>query len=123
MTKASKFISLLREVISSEVRKAVKQELAPIKKALLEQAAATPPPLAKPKLKPNRPAPKREVPLVQFDGPLKSLLEATAAEMAANPIDDDLEEDQPLGSPSVMTEDAFVRDYSKVLESSYRRGS
>ena len=127
--KGSEFINLLRKVIREEVRTVVKEELKALKPLLMEaekqkqivtkKAAIT--------------KPQRTQPLVQFDGPLKSILEETARSMQQG----SQEEEWPEMNMGMMTsEDAqgfagnssmravmsgdptsmFIKDYSQVLK-------
>lgn len=127
--KGSEFINLMRKVIREEVRTVVKEELKALKPLLMEKQQPT---VTK---KPTTPAarPQRTQPLVQFDGPLKSILEETARSMQQAPQ----EEEWPEMNMGMMTsEDApsfagnsnmraamsndptavFIKDYSQVLK-------
>ena len=125
--KGSEFINLMRKVIREEVRAVVKEELKAFKPLLMETEKQKP--VVK---KPAAPItkPHRTQPLVQFDGPLKSILEETARSMQQAPQEEWSEmgmmtsEDAPgftsngnlraamSGDPTAM----FVKDYSAVLK-------
>jgi hypothetical protein len=113
--KLSQFKSMLRELISEEVTKAVKREL----KTLTEQKVINNkiPAKAKPY------AQQRTTPLVTLDepfrtvgGPIGDLLQETAASMQG--FGDEMEEanpDFPMGGAGT---DIFIKDYSEVLKKS-----
>ena len=129
--KGSEFINLMRKVIREEVRTVVREELKAIKPLLMEKQQQTV--IKKPTTQIARP--QRTKPLVQFEGPLKSILEETARSMQSAPSEEEEEwpemnmgmmtsEDVPasMGHTSMraaMSNDpttAFMKDYSKVLK-------
>jgi len=130
--KGSEFINLMRKVIREEVRTVVREELKAIKPLLMEKQQPT---VTK---KPTTPIarPQRTQPLVQFEGPLKSILEETARSMQSAPSEEE-EEEWPEMNMGMMTSndvpasmgrtnmraamsndptEAFMKDYSKVLK-------
>ena len=113
--KLSQFKSMLRELISEEVTKAVKREL----KVLTEQKVTS----TKASAKTKTYVPQRTAPLVTLDepfgsvgGPLGDLLQETENNMAG--FGEEMEQanpDFPMGSANT---DMFVKDYSEVLKKS-----
>lgn len=125
--KGSEFINLMRKVIREEVRTVVKEELKALKPLLMEKQQPTV--TKKPTTQVARP--QRTQPLVQFDGPLKSILEETARSMQQAPQEEEwpemnmmTSEDAPsfAGNSSMraaMSDDPtaiFMKDYSQVLK-------
>jgi hypothetical protein len=127
--KGSEFINLMRKVIREEVRTVVKEELKALKPLLMEKQQPT---VTK---KPTTPTarPQRTQPLVQFDGPLKSILEETARSMQQAPQEEEwpemnmgmmTSEDVPSfagksNMRAAMSNDptaVFIKDYSQVLK-------
>lgn len=113
--KLSQFKSMLRELISEEVTKAVKREM----KVLTEQKVTNTkaPAQAKPYV------PQRTTPLVTLDepfrsvgGPLGDLLQETANNMAGFGAEsEEVNPDFPMGSTGT---DIFIKDYSEILKKS-----
>ncbi len=127
--KGSEFISLIRKVIREEVRTVVREELKVIKPLLMEKQLTV-------TKKPMTPVarPQKTQSSIQFNGPLKSILEETARSMQSTPSEEDewpemnmgmmTSEDVPatMGRTNMraaMSNDptaAFVKDYSHVLK-------
>lgn len=130
--KGSEFINLMRKVIREEVRTVVREELKTIKPLLMEKQQPT---VTKKPTPTTFARPQRTKPLVQFEGPLKSILEETARSMQFAPSEE--EEEWPEMNMGMMTSEdvpasmgrtnmrvamsndpteAFMKDYSKVLK-------